>query len=37
MSDTEAKQNYLREEIIDADYDPVQFIDYLRSKREDGK
>ena len=36
MSDTESKQNYLREQIIDGGLDPNQFIDYLRSKREDG-
>lgn len=33
---TEAKQNYLREEIIDKKYDPEAFIGYMGEQRENG-
>lgn len=29
--DVDAKQNYLREEIIDQDYDPEEFLNYLNN------
>lgn len=31
-SDTEFKQNYLRKEILEKNYNPSEFIEYLNSK-----